>query len=160
MARFVASLGRAQPCWVPGGQLSDPFTGLEGTGNRYKHVAKVMQVLAKLSRMDRFLPEREVSLFARIFGSADLTGIDALVTDRLAPLDKRDPHRRAQLKATLLACFDNQHSIARTAAEMGIHVNTAHQRLDSAAVVTGGWRDPIVAMELHVALRLDALHLL
>ena len=53
--------------------------------------------MAKLSRLDRFLPKREISLFARIFGSADQTGIGALVTDRLAPLNKRDPHRRAQL---------------------------------------------------------------
>lgn len=98
---------------------------MEETGNRYKHVAKIMQVMAKLTRLDRFLPESEVSPFARIFGSADLTGIGAFVTDCLAPLDKRDPHRRARLKATLLAYFDNQHSIARTAAEVGIHVNTA-----------------------------------
>ncbi len=53
--------------------------------------------------------------------------------------------------------FDNQHSIARTAAELGIHVNTARQRLDSLAEVTGGWNDPVAAMELHIALRLDAL---
>ena len=156
---FVATLGRAQPGWTPGGLLFDPFPRLEETGSHYKRVAKVMQVMAKLSRMDRFLPEREVSLFARIFGSADLTGIGAFVNDRLAPLNKRDPHRRAQIKATLLAYLDSQHSIARTATEMGIHLNTARQRLDSAADVTGGWRDPIVAMELHVALRLDALDL-
>ena len=156
---FVATLGRAQPGWTPGGLLFDPFPRLEETGSHYKRVAKVMQVMAKLSRMDRFLPEREVSLFARIFGSADLMGIGAFVTDRLMPLDKRDPHRRAQIKATLLAYLDSQHSIARTATEMGIHLNTARQRLDSAADVTEGWRDPIVAMELHVALRLDALDL-
>ena len=91
---FVATLGRAQPGWAPGGQLSDPFTGLEETGNRYKYVAKIMQVMAKLTRLDRFLPESEVSPFARIFGSADLTGIGAFVTDRLMPLDKRSPSPR------------------------------------------------------------------
>nr|WP_042249513.1 hypothetical protein [Paracoccus sp. PAMC 22219] len=93
----VATLGRAQPGWTPGGLLSDPFPRLEETGSHYRYVAKAMQVMAKLYRLNRFLPEREVSLLARTFGSADLTGIGAFVTDRLVPLNKRSPSPRSAL---------------------------------------------------------------
>ncbi|MFN3524508.1 MAG: helix-turn-helix domain-containing protein [Paracoccus sp. (in: a-proteobacteria)] len=154
---FVAALSRAQPDGMTGGLISEPFADLEKTADHYRRVARAMQVMLRLSRLDRFLPEREVSLFARLFETADLTRIGEFVADRLAPIERRDPQQRARLKATLLAYFDNQHSIARTAAELGIHVNTARQRLDSLAEATGGWRDPITAMELHVALRLNAL---
>lgn len=157
IADFLAMIARARPDRPFGGILSDPYTILDETAAHYIRIAKAQRVMLRLSPLERFLPEREVSLFARLFETADLRGIGEFIADRLAPIDQRDPRQRAHLKATLLAYFDNQHSIARTAAELGIHVNTARQRLDSLADATGGWNDPVAAMELHIALRLDAL---
>ncbi|MBZ4691007.1 MAG: hypothetical protein JG765_2258 [Cereibacter sp.] len=157
MAGFLGSLKRAEPDRPLGGLLSDPFAPLDKTADHFTRIARATRVMLRLSQLNRFLPEREVSLFARVFETADLTRIGEFVADRLSPIERRDPRQRAGLKATLLAYFDNQHSIARTATELGIHVNTARQRLETLADATGGWHDPIAAMELHVALRLDAL---
>lgn len=40
---------------------------------------------------------------------------------------------------------------------LGVHVNTVRQRLDVLREALGGWDDPIKALELHLALRLDAV---
>jgi len=40
---------------------------------------------------------------------------------------------------------------------MGLHINTVRQRLRTLREITGGWSDPIKALELHVALRLNAI---
>lgn len=157
IADFLATIGRAPLDRPFGGLLSDPYTSLGETAGHYIRIAKAQRVMLRLSPLNRFLPEREVSLFARLFETADLSRIEEFIANRLAQIEQRDPRQRAHLKATLLAYFDNQHSIARTAAELGIHVNTARQRLDSLAEATGGWNDPVTAMELHIALRLDAL---
>ena len=159
IADFLAAIGRVQTDQPFGGLLSDPYTGLNATAGHYIRIAKAQRVMLRLSPLDRFLPERDVSLFAQLFETADLSRIGEFIAGRLAPIEQRDPRQRADLKATLLAYFDNQFSIVRTAAELGIHVNTARQRLDSLAEATGGWDDPITAMELHIALRLDALNL-
>lgn len=157
IASFLAALTRARPEQKAGGLLSDPFAELDGTAGHYSRVAKALRVMSRLAALERFLPEREVNLFARIFETADPARIAEFVASRLAPIEGRDPQGRARLKATLLAYFDYQHSLALTATALGIHVNTARQRLNTLAQVTGGWRDPLVAMDLHVALRLDAL---
>lgn len=157
IADFLATIGRAPLDRPFGGLLSDPYTSLGATAGHYIRIAKAQRVMLRLSPLNRFLPEKEVSLFARLFETADLSRIEEFIAKRLASIEQRDPRQRAHLKATLLVYFDNQHSIARTAAELGIHVNTARQRLESLAEATGGWSDPVAAMELHIALRLDAL---
>ena len=79
------------------------------------------------------------------------------VTRVLQPMDRLPPRQRAESKRTLLTYFDHQHNITRTAAELGLHINTVRQRLNALREVTGGWDDPVRALELHFALRLDAV---
>jgi hypothetical protein len=40
---------------------------------------------------------------------------------------------------------------------LGLHINTIRQRLHLLRDIIGGWDDPVRALELQVALRLDAL---
>ena len=61
------------------------------------------------------------------------------------------------LKETLLRYFENQFNASRAADQLGVHVNTIRQRLQTLRDLTGGWDDPIRALELQVALRLDAI---
>lgn len=135
----------------------EPFEGLEITAHQYLRASEMMSTMQRLGRLNRLLPEGEVSLFARLFETAAPRQVDAFVRDRVAAIDQRDTRQRAQLKATLLSYFDNQFSLARTAAGMGIHVNTVRQRLEILSQVLGGWEDPVARSELHIALRLDAL---
>ena len=72
------------------------------------------------------------------------------------PVDANARHS-GQLKQTLLSYFDNRYNLTRVADALGVHINTVRQRLDTLRLATGGWDDPVKALELHVALRLDAI---
>lgn len=154
LARLVDRLG-AEP--GVGGLLSEPFTDLAQAARRHAGLDQALRVLLRMGRLRRFLAQREVSLFARLFESGDAARIAACIRETLAPIEARDPRQRTQLKRSLLAYFDNQHNLVRTAAELGIHINTVRQRLETLRDITGGWDDPVAALELHVALRLDAI---
>ncbi|MDF3608342.1 helix-turn-helix domain-containing protein [Paracoccus sp. DMF-8] len=139
------------------GILVEPFERLEGAAHQYLRASKMMSTMQRLGRLTRLLQAQEVSLFAQLFETAQPEQVDAFVQARVAAIDHRDPHQRAQLKTTLLCYFDNQFSLARTASEMGIHVNTVRQRLETLSHELGGWEDPVARSELHIALRLDHL---
>ena len=139
------------------GFLSRPFDALEEAACHHDRALSMMTVMQRLGRLTRILHEDEVSLFARLFETAKRSHVDAFVSDRLRPIEQRDPAGRAQLKTTLLSFFDNQFSATRTSAALNIHINTVRQRLATLAQVLGGWDDPLSRLDLHVALQLDAL---
>ena len=157
IAKLTAILSRRAGKGSIGGLVSTPFTDLDGSARRYAQLGKAMRAMRGIAPLSRFINEAEISLFARIFERSDPARIREFATDALAPIIARDPRGRARLKATLLSFFDNQYNIARTAERLGVHVNTVRQRLDTLREVTGGWDDPVAALELHVALRLDDL---
>ncbi|MOA61114.1 hypothetical protein D3C78_1861700 [compost metagenome] len=62
--------------------------------------------------------------------------------------------RGTQLQMTLLAYFDTNQSATLAAKRLGIHVNTARQRLATIEELLGSWGQASRALELHMALRL------
>ncbi|MES2666198.1 MAG: helix-turn-helix domain-containing protein [Pseudomonadota bacterium] len=140
-----------------GGILSDPFTDMAQTAAQYARLEQALRVLQKMGRLGRFLAQREVNLFARLFEGGDAGRIARYARETLSRIEDRDPRQKTRLKQTLLCFFDCQYNIARTAETLGIHINTVRQRLDTLRDITGGWDDPVAALELHVALRLDEI---
>ncbi|MDP3960214.1 MAG: helix-turn-helix domain-containing protein [Pseudorhodobacter sp.] len=140
-----------------GGILSDPFTDVAQTAVQYRRLEQALRVLQKMGRLDRFLEQRQVNLFAKLFEGGDAGRIARYARETLARIEGCDPKRKTQLKQTLLCFFDCQYNIARAAEKLGIHINTVRQRLDTLRDITGGWDDPVAALELHVALRLDEI---
>ncbi len=147
---------RHESCEV-GGVVSEPFGDLSQTASVYGRVRQAFRVLDKMKRLTRFLEQSDVNLFAKLFESGDASRIERYLEQTLAPIEERDPRRKTQLKRTLLCYFDCQFNIARAADMLDVHINTVRQRLDTLREITGGWDDPVAALELHVALRLDAV---
>jgi DNA-binding PucR family transcriptional regulator len=110
-----------------------------------------------MKTLDRFLLQRDVNLFAKLFEVGDAGRIAAYAEDLLSKIAQRAPRQKDELRRTLLVYFDNQHNIKRTAETLGLHINTVRQRLDTLREITGGWSDPVRALELHVALRLRTI---
>ena len=110
-----------------------------------------------MGRLTRFVEYSKVNLFAKLFDAGDASRIVRYLEHVLAPIEERDRNHRTQLKKTLLCYMDSQHNIARTAELLGVHINTVRQRLGTLREITGGWDDPVAALELHVALRLDSI---
>jgi hypothetical protein len=157
LRRFVQNLGKAQHGWEVGGILSEPFTDLTSTSVRFAQVDRALQVLRRMGRMDRFVEQSEVNIFARIFETADAARLTRHIQHTLAALEHNAPRQSDQLKQTLLCYFDSQYSIKRVSETLGLHINTVRQRLETLRQITGGWDDPVKALELHIALRFDAI---
>ena len=154
---LLQTLLRRREGWVIGGIVSDPFSDLTQAAVHYAQIEQALRVLRKMDRLDRFIEHSQVNLFAKLFEAGDASRIARYVEQILSPIEQRDPRQKTQLKKTLLCYMDSQHNIVRTAELLGVHVNTVRQRLDTLREITGGWDDPIPALELHVALRLDAV---
>ena len=154
---FVQNLVNSRNGWEVGGILSDPFGDLSQAANYYTTLNRAIQVLRKLKALNRFVQQCEVNMFAKLFEVGDVARLKRYVLELLRPIDKNSHRQKDELKRTLLCYLDNQYNIKRTAASLGIHINTVRQRLDALRVITGGWDNPIKALELHVALRLSAI---
>lgn len=140
-----------------GGVLSDPFADLTRAAECYRRMVQAFRVLLKMNRLSRFVEQSQINLFAKLFEAADAERIARYMQQMLAPIEERDPRNKTSLKQTLLCYFDSQHNIARTAERLKVHINTVRQRLQTLRDITGGWDDPITALEVHVALRLDSI---
>ncbi|MFZ1965327.1 MAG: helix-turn-helix domain-containing protein [Roseiarcus sp.] len=154
---LLQTLLRRRKGWEIGGIVSEPFSDLTQAAVRYAQIEQALRVLRKMNRLNRFVEHSQVNLFAKLFELGDTARIEKYIEQILSPIEERDPRQKTQLKKTLLCYIDSQHNIVRTAELLGVHVNTVRQRLDTLREITGGWDDPIAALELHVALRLDAI---
>ncbi|MEC9199091.1 MAG: GAF domain-containing protein [Pseudomonadota bacterium] len=157
ITQLVERLQRRRRAVTAGGLLSQPITALENCPAIWREMAGALRTIRRIAPLNKFIAHAEIGLFGRLFEQADPERIRDLVARRLTAIRNRDPKGRAHLAATLLCYFDCQHNIARTADSLSVHVNTVRQRLDTLRYVTGGWEDPIAALELHIALRLDRL---
>ena len=154
---FLQNLSKGQRAWTAGGILSEPFGDLAQAASHFMRINNALRVLRKMKTLDRFVSQREVNIFAKLFEVNDASRIAAYADHVLSAIDARAPRQRNGLKRTLLVYFDTQHNIKRTAEALGLHINTVRQRLDALREITGGWDDPVKALELHVALRLSAI---
>jgi hypothetical protein len=154
---FLRILLRQRKGWEIGGIVSNPFPDLTQAAAHYGRIEQALRLLRKMNRLTRFVEHSQVNLFAKLFETGDASRIARHMEQILSPIDERDPRQKTQLKKTLLCFMDSQYNIARTAELLGVHINTVRQRLGTLREITGGWDDPISALELHVALRLDSI---
>ncbi|HEY1747859.1 MAG TPA: helix-turn-helix domain-containing protein [Xanthobacteraceae bacterium] len=154
---FLQTLMRRRKGWDIGGIVSDSFADLTQAAVHYGQIESALRVLRKMKRLTRFVEYSQVNLFAKLFEAGDASRVVRYLERILLPIEQRDRRQKTELKKTLLCYLDNKHSIARTAHLLGVHINTVRQRLGTLREITGGWDDPVSALELHVALRLDAI---
>jgi hypothetical protein len=154
---LLQALLRRRKGWEAGGVVSHPFADLTQAPVHYEQIDKALRVLRKMNRLNTFVEQAQVNLFAKLFEVGDAARIGRYIVEVLSPIDARDPDQKRGLKKTLLCYIDSQYNIARTAERLGVHVNTVRQRLDTLREITGGWEDPVSALELHMALRLDEI---
>ena len=157
MMEFLSHLSGDGKEWQVGGIVSNPFNDLSGTSAEYARLNRALQVVRKIGPLVRFIERSDLDFIAKLFETGDAARLSRYMEDILKPIDIRAPRQSADLKKTLLCYLEGQYSLKRTATALGLHVNTVRQRLETLEQITGGWDDPIKALEMHVALRLDAL---
>lgn len=154
---FLQNLAARRDGWVAGGILSEPFADLTSASGHFARISQALQVLRTMKRLDRFVEQSEVNIFAKIFETGDATRLSRHMEQALRSINENAPRQKNQLKQTLLCYFDNQYNAKRVADSLGLHINTVRQRLDTLREITGGWDDPVKALELHIALRFNAI---
>lgn len=154
---FLHHLTAGGKDWQVGGIVSGPLLDLSEISAEYVRVNRALQVVRKIRPLHRFIACSELDFIAKLFETGDTARLARYMQDVLSPIEARAPRQSAELKKTLLCYLESQYSISKTAAALGVHVNTVRQRLDSLQQLTGGWDDPARALEMHIALRLEAL---
>ncbi|MGB3834601.1 MAG: helix-turn-helix domain-containing protein [Mesorhizobium sp.] len=154
---FLQKLSQSRSGWHAGGILSEPFADLSSTPGRFARMNQALQIMRRMKQLDRFLEQSQVNFFAKIFETGDPARLARYLEETLQPIDEAAPRKGDELKQTLLCYFDNQHTARRVAESLGLHINTVRQRLETLRRITGGWDDPVRALELHIALRLDEI---
>ena len=157
ISEFLRHLSAGGKEWKAGGIVSDPFPDLSETSTEYGRLSRALQVVRKIRPLSRFIARSDLDFIAKLFETGDAARLSRYMEDALRPIDTKAPRQAAELKKTLLCYLESQYSIRRTADALGIHINTVRQRLDSIKQITGGLDDPVKALEMHVALRLEAL---
>lgn len=154
---FLKNLAKRQNGWKIGGVLSQPFADLTSTPNHFQQISQALRVLRKMGRLDRLVEQSEVNLFAKLFETGDAARIARYLEQVLLEINAKASRQRTQLKQTLLCYFENQYNMKRTSDALELHINTVRQRLETLREITGGWDEPVKALELHIALRMDAI---
>ncbi len=154
---FLREVMNRRNGWEAGGIVSEPITDLGAVASHFAELGRSLRALRKMEPMRHFVEFEEAGLFARVMESPDAERLVRDITASLRSLDKLSPRQREESKRTLLTFFDCRHNLTRTAEELGLHINTVRQRLSRLREVAGNWDDPIKTLELHFALRLDAV---
>jgi DNA-binding PucR family transcriptional regulator len=137
------------------GVVSAPVAAPDELRAAYGRVDRCLNVVRALNGQPRLHDERELSLYALLFGNGE--GHESVVRylgATLGPLYVPADARKTALARTLLAYFDGGRNARTAARSLGLHINTVRQRLEALDALAGDWRDPARALDVHVALRL------
>jgi sugar diacid utilization regulator len=120
----------------------------------YQSLRRCLGLLRSLRRRGCVAAEAELSPYAVVFEKQGGRDLDALLGAVIGPLLEEDRERGSALAETLLAYLDHGYNARKTAASLGIHVNTLRQRFETIRDLIGDWAGTPRALEIHLALRL------
>ena len=120
----------------------------------YQSLKRCVGLMRNLDRKGSVSLESELSPYALLFEKQGREDVDVFLKATVGKLLDYDRKRSCSLAETILCYLDNGHNARRTAAKLGIHVNTLRQRFETIEKLLGGWSENTRALEIHLALRL------
>lgn len=133
-----------------------PGRGTEGLRRAYAEAVRCVEALVALGRTGDAAGSHELGYVGLLLSDRrDVAGFVGSVLGAVLAYDQR---RGTALIDTLDAFFATSGSLARTADELHVHVNTVGQRLERLGVLLGeDWQAPDRRLDLQLALRLHHL---
>jgi hypothetical protein len=132
----------------------DDVTALPG---HYHQSRQAMRVARKLGRHTGSIQEQAYYLYDTVFAHRDAADIQRFLDATIGALIDHDAERNASLCTTLRVFLDLHQNARATAKALNVHVNTVHNRLETIGERIGDWQNSNRSLELHLALRLQAL---
>jgi GAF domain-containing protein len=120
----------------------------------YQSLKRCVGLTRNLDRKGSVSLESELSPYALLFERQGREDVEVFLKSAVGKLLDYDRKRNSSLAETLLCYLDNGHNARRTAAKLGIHVNTLRQRFETIEKLLEGWSENTRALEIHLALRL------
>ncbi|MEO8839177.1 MAG: helix-turn-helix domain-containing protein, partial [Herbaspirillum sp.] len=136
------------------GVISRAVTKPSALPTRHQSLMRCFGVLASIGRCGSIFLEEELALYGVLFDQSRSADVQPFLSLTLGKLNQVGKQRAAELSSTLLCYLDHAYNARAAATELGIHINTLHQRLDAIEALIGDWRERNRALEIHVALRL------
>jgi DNA-binding PucR family transcriptional regulator len=130
---------------------------LAGLPDAHRSAARSVRLLLSLGRVGALGTDTTLAPYALLFGEHSREDLDRFLDATIGPLLQWDQSRSADLARTLLTYLDCGQSTAAASQALHIHPNTLRQRLERVAAVLSAWRDPTRVLEIHMALRLEAI---
>lgn len=132
--------------------------GAEGVRAAHGEAVRAVHILLALGRAGSWATVGELGIFGQMLGRAREGELRQFLARLLGPIKDYDERRSAGLQATLEAYLNESGHLAKSARRLGIHINTLYHRLERLdELLEDGWREPDRRLELHLAVRLDAL---
>jgi sugar diacid utilization regulator/GAF domain-containing protein len=132
--------------------------GADDVRTSHRDAGRALNILLALDRAGGSASVAELGIFGQMLGHAGAGELRAFLTRTLGPVQAYDASRGTDLLGTLEAFLAETGQLANTARRLGIHINTLYQRLARLDEVLGAdWRESDRRLELHVAVRLEAL---
>jgi hypothetical protein len=133
-----------------------PVTGPAEIREAHREAVRCAEALAALGRTGEGASPAELGFLGLLLG--DSRDVGGFLTGAIGPVVDYDRRRGTTLLRTLEAYFGNGGSLARTAAQLHVHVNTVTQRLERVGHLLGeGWQQPDSALQIQLALQLYRL---
>jgi sugar diacid utilization regulator len=149
--RLTHALGTAPTTGAAG-----PATGVPAIVAAHAEASRVLEGLRALGRTGEAAESGELGFVGLLLG--DRRDVAPFVESVLGPVLEYDAQRGTALVETLEAYFRNGRNLARTRADLHVHVNTVTQRLDRVGRLLGEhWQEPESQLEIQLALRLNRL---
>jgi sugar diacid utilization regulator len=122
----------------------------------YAEARRCLDALRLLGRSGDGAAAQDLGFLGLLLG--DARDIEGFVHRTIGEVIAYDLRRGTDLVRTMRAYFASGMSPARTKDELHVHVNTVAQRLERVARLLGtDWQSPARALEIQLALRLDAM---
>src|SRR5215472_5400817 len=146
-----------------GGACRDPAE----IARSYGQARRTIDAVVRLGRQGQAVAFEDLGIHRLLLQVPDLAELKSFATEILGELDRQDPHRGAELLATLACYFRENNSPQRTAQSLHVHPNTVAYRIRRVQEITGlkldTYRDRLmaqVAIEIVAATEggVDVLH--
>lgn len=160
----LARVATAELSAATGGRVTvgaaGPARTAEVARTLHRAAARCHRLLLALGRAGEGAGVGELGVLGTLLEDTTADRVARQIERTLGPLLRYDRDHRAHLVQTLDRYVATGHSPPAAARELGVHVNTVHQRLDRIDQVLGhrAWREQRGRLELQLALHLHRLH--
>lgn len=138
--------------------VSGPARSAASIARAHIGARRSLQVLRALRNEEGVANATTMGICGLLAGNSSAAEIQEIVTQLIGGVIEYDARRKSELLRTLQMYFSTNGHLARTAAQLHIHINSLYYRFKRLDHLLGSdWREPDRALDLQLALKLHGI---